>query len=71
MFQCFPPCLEDLDPCLIDRVSNACQLGIVLGSLVPWQAALVGIQILLLLALIGLFEFASPATDPATRERAS
>lgn len=45
--------------------------GIVLGSLVPWQAALVGVQIALLLALIALFEFASPATDRSSNGPAS
>lgn len=33
--------------------------GIALGSLAPWQAVLVGVQTVLLLAVLGAFEFAS------------
>jgi hypothetical protein len=32
--------------------------GIVLGSLKPWQAVLVGLQIMVLLGVIALFEYA-------------
>lgn len=37
--------------------------GIVLGSLEPWQAVLVGIQIMVLLGVIALFEFARARSE--------
>src|SRR5262249_21853401 len=38
--------------------------GIALGSLHPWQAALVGVQVVLILILLALFERAAPPRAP-------